>query len=82
MNPHEEAQIRPYLKELLSLCATKVEEFRLLGYEEANLEQVWSFVCAKLPKDAPIHQIVDFILCIRVMDFMNYQTIEAYKGEL
>ncbi|MFB5190106.1 post-transcriptional regulator [Alicyclobacillus fastidiosus] len=82
MNPVEETQIRPYMKELLSLCATKVEEFRLLGYEEAKLEQVWSFVCAKLPADTPIHRMVDFILSIRVMDFMNYQTIEAYKGEL
>ncbi|EPZ52778.1 post-transcriptional regulator [Alicyclobacillus acidoterrestris] len=82
MNPQEAPHIRPYITELMSLCATKVEEFRLLGYEEVNLDDVWRFVCAKLPNDAPIHRIVDFILSIRVMDFMNYQTIEAFRGEL
>lgn len=82
MNPESAAHVRPYVRELLTLCAGKVDEFRLLGYEEVTMDEVWSFVCAKMKEDAPIYQWVDFILCIRVMDFMNYQTIEAYKGKM
>ncbi|WAH38432.1 post-transcriptional regulator [Alicyclobacillus dauci] len=82
MNPLEATHIRPHAKELMDLCATKVEEFRLLGYDQVKLEEVWEFVCAKLPSDTHLHQLVEFILSMRVMDFMNYQTISAYKGSL
>lgn len=82
MDPSSAMHIRPYSKELLDLCEGKVDEFRLLGYEEVKLDGVWSFVCTKMRADAPLHQWVDFILSIRVMDFMNYQTIAAYKGEM
>lgn len=82
LNPLEATHIRPYAKELAGLCAAKVDEFRLLGYEQVRIEDVWAFVCAKLPSDIPLHQLVNYILSIRVMDFMNYQTIAAYKGDL
>ncbi|MFD1676912.1 post-transcriptional regulator [Alicyclobacillus fodiniaquatilis] len=82
MNPQEATHIRPYAKELFGLCANKADEFRLLGYEHAKMEEIWAFVCAKVPSDTPLHAVVDFILSLRVMDFMNYQTIAAYKGEM
>lgn len=82
MNPANAAHVRPYVRELLNLCSGKVDEFRLLGYEEVTLNEVWAFVCTKMKAEAPLYQWVDFILSIRITNFMNYQTMAAYKGEI
>jgi hypothetical protein len=82
VNPLEASHIQPHAQELVALCASKVEEFHLLGYEQVDINDLWAFVCQKVSSDMPLYQLVDFILSIRVMDFMNYKTISAYKGEL
>lgn len=79
MNPKEATHIRPYTEELMRLCTSKVEEFHLLGYDQVNVNDVWEFVCNKIPSDTPLHRVVDVILSIRIMDFMNYQTITTLK---
>lgn len=79
LNLLEAVHIKPHAEQLMELCQTKVEEFHLLGYELVKLEDVWAFVCAKVPMDIPLYKLVDFILSARVMDFMNYQTISSYQ---
>lgn len=64
------------------LCASKAEEFKLVGYEYVSGEEVWQCVSEKYGKTGtPLrHQIVNDILSLKVMRFMNFMTLSAYKG--
>lgn len=82
MDPFELSHIKPHKDQLLALCRAKLEEFSLLGYEHIQFDAFYSYIRAKVKGDIALHQLVDFILSIRVMDFMNFQTAAAYRGEL
>lgn len=82
MNDFTAEHLRPHLGELRVLCQVKLDEFRLLGYERIEFDELWAYVGKKTSPAMPLHQIVDFILSIRIMGFMNDQTMSAYRGEL
>nr|WP_040713385.1 post-transcriptional regulator [Paenibacillus curdlanolyticus] len=65
-----------------SLCESKAEEFRLIGYEHVEAEEVWSCVQAKYAKHGQpaLHVIVNDILSLKVTSFMNQMTLDAYRG--
>lgn len=65
-----------------SLCRSKAEEFRLIGYEHVTGSEVWECVSQKYEKEGtpPMHQLVNDILSLKVTQFMNYMTISAYRG--
>lgn len=65
----------------MDLCQAKVDDFALLGYDQISLDDFWAYVSAKVRKDVQLHQIVEFILSARVTDYMNYQTISAYRSD-
>lgn len=71
-------------KEIESLCNSKSEEFALLGYEHISGADVWQCVSAikKYDEDnlPQVHQIVNDILTLKVTTFMNWMTLNAYKG--
>ncbi|MBP1999004.1 hypothetical protein J2Z69_000023 [Paenibacillus shirakamiensis] len=64
------------------LCQSKADEFRLIGYEHVTYSDVWECVSSKYKKDIipPMHELVNDILSLKVMKFMNFLTISAYKG--
>ncbi|WP_168121643.1 post-transcriptional regulator [Paenibacillus sp. HB172176] len=64
------------------LCHSKAEEFRLIGYEHVTGEEVWECVNAKYAKKGQpeLHELVNDILSLKVTQFMNFLTINAYKG--
>ncbi|KRE46854.1 post-transcriptional regulator [Paenibacillus sp. Soil522] len=64
------------------LCNSKAEEFHLIGYEHVTGQEVWACVSEKYnTKGQPeLHQMVNDILSLKVMKFMNFMTISAYKG--
>ncbi|CAM4358916.1 hypothetical protein HMSSN036_73290 [Paenibacillus macerans] len=65
-----------------SLCRSKAEEFRLIGYEHVTGPEIWECVSQKYEKEGipPMHQLVNDILSLKVTQFMNYMTISAYRG--
>ena len=65
-----------------SLCESKAEEFRLLGYEHVSGQEIWTCVSDKYHKTGQpaLHQIVNDILSLKVTQFMNYMTLNAYRG--
>jgi len=65
-----------------SLCESKMEEFRLLGYEHVSAKQIWECVSDKYHKNGTpaLHQIVNDILSLKVTAFMNFMTLSAYRG--
>ncbi|MNI19473.1 Post-transcriptional regulator ComN [compost metagenome] len=65
-----------------SLCLSKVEEFKLIGYEHVSGKEIWDCVSDKYQKKGipPLHQIVNDILSLKSTQFMNWMTMSAYKG--
>lgn len=65
------------------VLTSKVEEFRLLGYETIREDSLWSFLKNKKWKKQKVqlqlHEIVNDILAVKAGDFMNYVTVEAFK---
>lgn len=65
-----------------SLCQSKAEEFRMLGYEHVEGQEIWACVSDKYHKTGQpaLHQIVNDILSLKVTQFMNFMTLNAYRG--
>ncbi|SDI85269.1 post-transcriptional regulator [Natribacillus halophilus] len=61
----------------------KRDEWHLLGHEEVAKEDVWRLGVQKLNKETeftPFYRFVNVLMRLSVTDFMNEQTINAYKG--
>lgn len=73
-------ELNEFIREL---CVSKAEEFQLLGYEHVTGEDVWSCVSEPYEKHGIplLHQIVNDILSLKVVKFMNWMTIHAYKND-
>ncbi|WP_044896207.1 post-transcriptional regulator [Bacillus alveayuensis] len=80
MDHHPADQFRDHVKPFL---ISKMEEFCLLGYDKITDEELWTFLKEKKWKkieELKVHQIAADILSVKVTDFMNFTTIEAYKN--
>ncbi|WP_028561827.1 post-transcriptional regulator [Paenibacillus pinihumi] len=64
------------------LCESKAEEFHLVGYEHVTAHEIWECVSNKYHKHGQpaLHQIVNDILSLKVMAFMNFMTLSAFRG--
>lgn len=62
---------------------SKLEEFRLLGYDTITETSLWEFLTKKKWKknqeDKKLFEIVQDIMSVDIGDFMNYATIQAFK---
>ncbi len=69
------------LQHLHSLCQSKAEEFALIGYDKINQAEIWRYITSKYKDGTPqLHRIVNEILSLKITTFMNWETINAYKG--
>ncbi|MBA9088272.1 hypothetical protein FHR92_004768 [Fontibacillus solani] len=79
----EEEFTEKHLNEAIeTLCQSKAEEFRLIGYEHVTGSDIWACINQKYEKNGfpPLHQLVNDILSLKATQFMNYMTISAYRG--
>ncbi|MED3725452.1 post-transcriptional regulator [Priestia filamentosa] len=65
---------------------SKMEEFRLFGYEEVTEEIVWQFLQQKKWKNRKIeelklYELVNDILAVKISEVMNFMTIEVFKND-
>ncbi|MGG0382683.1 post-transcriptional regulator [Priestia filamentosa] len=65
---------------------SKMEEFRLFGYEEVTEEIVWQFLQQKKWKNRKIeelklYELVNDILGVKISEVMNFMTIEVFKND-
>lgn len=62
---------------------SKIGEFHYFGYATVTAEEIWTFLVEKKwrrPKeDIHLYEIVSDILSVKVGDYMNYATVEAFK---
>lgn len=65
------------------LCESKADEFRLIGYDQVTGADVWECVSDKYHKKGTpsLHEVVNDILSLKVTQFMNFITLNMYRGE-
>lgn len=65
------------------LCNSKADEFKLIGYEHVSGQDVWECVSDKYHKHGmpPLYQVVNDILSLKITQFMNYITLNMYRGD-
>lgn len=66
-----------------SLCESKAAEFRMLGYSQVTGEDIWKCVRERYKEneDFKLHQVVNDILSLKAVHFMNWLMMRAYKLE-
>lgn len=70
------------LTELIeSLCQSKIEEFKLLGYEQITSEELWGCLNSKYAKQGMprLYELVNDILSMKPNQLMHYLTMSSYK---
>ncbi|MDO7908086.1 post-transcriptional regulator [Paenibacillus sp. JX-17] len=69
-------------EDIETLCQSKAEELRLVGYEYVTSKDVWECISHKYEKDGipPLHRLVNDILSLKATGFMNYMTLSALRG--
>ena len=69
--------------ELKPALQSKQEEFALLGYGQVSEQELWNFLKRKKWRKADenkrISDIVQDILTVKVGEYFNYATVEAFK---
>ncbi|KYG36188.1 post-transcriptional regulator [Priestia endophytica] len=65
---------------------SKMEEFRLFGYEEVTEEIVWQFLQQKKWKkrkieELKLYELVNDILAVKISEVMNFMTMEVFKND-
>ncbi len=63
---------------------SKIEEFQLFGYDKVTEEELWNYLIKKKWKrdreEKLLYQIVNDIFDVKVGEYMNYATVEAFKS--
>lgn len=64
---------------------SKLEEFKLLGYDSISESALWEFLInkkwKKVNEELKLFEVVQDIFAIKVSDYISYATIEAYKAD-
>ncbi|WJH32569.1 post-transcriptional regulator [Paenibacillus sp. CC-CFT747] len=79
----EEDRVEPISEKAIeALCLSKAEEFVMLGYEQVTAHDIWNCIRARYEKtgEPPLHRLVNDILSLKITSYMNWLTMQAYKG--
>ncbi|AME07975.1 post-transcriptional regulator [Bacillus siamensis] len=80
MEKHPAEMYKDHLRPFLY---SKLEEFKILGYDDVEHESLWSYLIHKKwkqKKEMPLYELAGDILSVKIGDFMNYATVEAFKS--
>ena len=70
-------------KDVKVVLDSKLEEFSLLGYERVTEQELWNFLTRKKWRKETepklVLEVVSDIMSIKVGEFINYATVEAFK---
>ncbi|WP_079509877.1 post-transcriptional regulator [Mesobacillus jeotgali] len=72
-----------YYKQVKPALESKIEEFKIFGYEHVREKELWDYLTKKKWKkpreETQIYEIVADILSAKIGDVMNFTTVEAFK---
>ncbi|MEC5422068.1 post-transcriptional regulator [Virgibacillus sp. C22-A2] len=69
---------------IIPALESKASEFRLMGYSQATVEDVWKCLDQKVWKGDPekrIHEVVQDVLHLGSSIYMSYLTLKAYQDD-
>lgn len=70
--------------QLLVVIESKLDEFKLLGYDTVTEDELWECLektlWRKKEEDPMLFQLVEDILSLTINDYMNYIRIESFKS--
>ena len=69
--------------DLEPVLQSKMEEFHMLGYDKVTVDDVWECMTKKKwkkPESKQLHELVSDVYRLKVVEYMSYITIEAYKA--
>ena len=81
-SPDQSVSISDFKQELVDLCKYKAEEFALFGYEHVSPSDIFQCAKAIVRKNERLHEIVGAILSLQISQFMNFETMNAFRGTL
>ncbi|MCP3741201.1 post-transcriptional regulator [Rossellomorea sp. BNER] len=83
MNGNEHPYLH-YYDMLYPALKSKVEEFEVLGYKDATISSLWTYLLKKKWKKTNGHprlfQLVSDILSVKPGEYMNFETVEAFRS--
>jgi len=67
-----------------NLCRMKAAEFAMLGYDQVTSDDIWSCISTRYQKTGfpLLHRMVNDILSLKATEFMNWMTMQAFKGAI
>ena len=71
---------RKFEGDLKQLCEARAADFRLLGYDSISAHEIWICVQKMTKGQVSLHQWVANVLTLNIGQFMNFTTMNAYKG--
>ena len=81
MNPSH--QYGRFYKQVKPALESKIEEFKIFGYEQVSEKELWDYLTKKKwkkPKEEiQMYEVVADILSVKIGDLMNFTTVEAFK---
>jgi len=73
-----------YRQTVQPVLKSKIEEFELFGYDTVTEEELWAYLKNKkwkrVGEEMMLYSVVNDILTLKIGDFMNYVTVEAFKS--
>jgi hypothetical protein len=73
------------LRELLMpALQCKYDEFRMLGYKQVTMEQIWECLLQKKWKNGEerkLYELVSDILSLQIGEYMSFITMQSYKEQ-
>lgn len=77
---HEYDRFRNDMKPALD---SKLGEFATLGYDTVSEGELWNYLTKKkwrkTREDVRVYEVVQDILSVKVGEYMNFATVEAFK---
>jgi hypothetical protein len=81
----EKMEKQKELRELLMpALQCKYDEFRLLGYKQVTMEQIWECLVQKKWKNGEerkVYELVNDILSLQIGEYMSFITMRSYKEQ-
>lgn len=72
-----------FYNEISPALKSKVEEFKLFGYEKVTEKDLWDFLTKKkwkkVKEDIHLYEVVADVFSVKIGQLMNYTTVEAFK---
>ncbi|GGF07100.1 hypothetical protein GCM10010954_01900 [Halobacillus andaensis] len=69
---------------ILPVLVSKANEFRLIGYKKASVEDVWQCMQKKIWKNNPhkrLYEVVQDIFHLSNNQYVSFITVEAYQND-